>query len=234
MAIAKTSGAPDTGDRVALFHELRGLIVAVRELAEAMSLGYDTVWCWHLLNRAWNQLQRGVYLFIDEHRAELETTGVPLDGLDHLLEPINRALWREYHPEECASVTNISPLQIRLSVACDKLDMYLSEVDGPAEDADGKIPDVKSKGKGRAKRRRMSNPSPLTAKQVEAVQIVSECKGNLAEAAKRLGVHHSTLQEHHKAAMKKLGKSVVKHATRPMPEDRRGQANVADGDDCRV
>jgi len=35
------------------------------------------------------------------------------------------------------------------------------------------------------------------------------------------------------AAMKKLGKATVKHATQSLPSDRRGQVNVSKDDDRR-
>lgn len=87
------------------------------------------------------------------------------------------------------------------------------------------------------KRRRRTRPSvtalPLTTKQVEAVHIVAECKGSFAEAARRLAVDPSTVRQHYYAAQKKLGKKAVKHATQPLPADRRGQANLSEGDDRR-
>ena len=77
------------------------------------------------------------------------------------------------------------------------------------------------------------NPKRLTAKQLEASQIVAECKGDIAEAARRLGKDAKTVRQHYTAATKKLGKTVVKHATKQLPSDRRGQANIADGEDRR-
>lgn len=74
---------------------------------------------------------------------------------------------------------------------------------------------------------------PLTAKQGEALQIVGECKGNIAEAARRTGCDRKTMEQHYKTGMAKLGKSAVKHRTKRMPVDLRGQEHVGDGEDRR-
>jgi hypothetical protein len=76
-------------------------------------------------------------------------------------------------------------------------------------------------------------PRPLTGRQVEAVQVVGECKGDIAKAAKRLGLHRKTVAESYKAGLTKLGKVAVKHGTRLFPRDRRGQEDIAEGDDTR-
>jgi DNA-binding NarL/FixJ family response regulator len=68
-------------------------------------------------------------------------------------------------------------------------------------------------GKRRTPRRRPSTTGKrcaLTPKQVEVVQIVGECKGNIAEAARKLGRDPKTIAECFKAATKKLGKEPVK------------------------
>ena len=70
---------------------------------------------------------------------------------------------------------------------------------------------------------------PLTLRQAEVVQAVGECKGNLAEAARRLGIDRKSLKECYDAGMKKLAR-----AGRPKPKtvrlsvDRRGQEKVAE------
>lgn len=74
---------------------------------------------------------------------------------------------------------------------------------------------------------------PLTPRQAEAVQIIGECKGDVSEAARRLKRDRSTVAQHYFAAMRKLGKAAVKHATRSFPRDRRGQVNIVEGDDRR-
>jgi hypothetical protein len=87
-------------------------------------------------------------------------------------------------------------------------------------------------------RRRRKRPpmieKPLTDKQVEAVQIVGECSGNLSEAARRLATDRSALTQRYRAALRKMGKAVVKHATKRLPTDRRGQATVGERDDSRL
>jgi DNA-binding CsgD family transcriptional regulator len=85
-------------------------------------------------------------------------------------------------------------------------------------------------------RRRKRPPTtgrPLSEKQIEAMQIVGDCKGNLAEAARRLGKDPKTVRQHYNAALRKLGKAAVKHATRALPSDRRGQVNLSADDDRR-
>jgi DNA-binding CsgD family transcriptional regulator len=92
----------------------------------------------------------------------------------------------------------------------------------------------KSTAARRGGRKRKSSVDPeLTAKQLEASQIVAECKGDIAEAARRLGKDRATVEQHYNAAMEKLGKAVVKHTTKQLPSDRRGQATIADGQDRR-
>jgi transposase-like protein len=79
-------------------------------------------------------------------------------------------------------------------------------------------------------RRRKSDrkPRPLTPKQAEAVQLVSEHKGNVAAAARAAGVSRSVMYRQYEAGMKKLAKagSNPKVKTVPLPQDRRGQASV--------
>ena len=90
-------------------------------------------------------------------------------------------------------------------------------------------------GKGkRSKGRRKPPVKPLTAKQAEAVQIVGECKGNIVDAARKLGKDPATVRQAYQAAMAKLGqKAPVKHQTKAAPTDRRGGADVSDIDDAR-
>ena len=88
-------------------------------------------------------------------------------------------------------------------------------------------------GKRKTHKRASVVSKPLTPRQVEVMQIVAECKGDLAEAARRLGLDRKTVMQHYTAAEKKLGKAAVKHATCALPRDRRGQAHVAEGDDRR-
>lgn len=76
-------------------------------------------------------------------------------------------------------------------------------------------------------------PIPLTPRQAEVIQIVGELKGDIAAAARKLGRDRKTVDEIYKAGMKKLGKEAVRHKTRTLARDRRGQDDIADGDDCR-
>jgi len=85
-----------------------------------------------------------------------------------------------------------------------------------------------------SKRRKSSIESSLTGKQLEAMQIVGECKGDLAEAARRMGKDRSTIKQHYDAATAKLGKRPVKHSTKRHATDRRGQADIATDADKRL
>ena len=102
---------------------------------------------------------------------------------------------------------------------------------GSCESSGGEKKQQKPRRKRR--RRKADSPPPLTAKQTEAVQIVGECKGNIAEAARQLGRDPSTVRQHYQAGMGKLGKKAVKHGTTRLPSDRRGQENVSSDDDQR-
>jgi DNA-binding CsgD family transcriptional regulator len=89
-----------------------------------------------------------------------------------------------------------------------------------------------------AKRRRATKPRkprPLTPRQTEVVQIVGECKGNVAAAARRLGRDRKTVAQNYTAAMAKLGKEVFRSRdkTRLLARDRRGQETVSVEDDRR-
>ena len=88
--------------------------------------------------------------------------------------------------------------------------------------------------KRKRKRRQSSKEQiPLTSRQSEVVHIVAECKGNMSEAARRLGLHRKTVAEHYNTAMKKMGIAAIKHRTQSLPLDRRGQATIEDGSDLR-
>jgi DNA-binding CsgD family transcriptional regulator len=93
---------------------------------------------------------------------------------------------------------------------------------------------ARAEGKPRRRRKVDPKPRPLTDKQTEAVHMVGECKGNVTEAANRLGRDRKTVEQHYKAAMKKLGKSQSEHLTIQSRADRRGQATIATGDDRRL
>ena len=67
---------------------------------------------------------------------------------------------------------------------------------------------------------------PLTDKQAEALQVVAECQGNYTKAGKRMGIGRKAAEQRYKAAMKKMGKKIIKHATEQMPVDLRGQPTV--------
>ena len=82
----------------------------------------------------------------------------------------------------------------------------------------------------RRRRKMPPKPRPLTAKQVEAMQLFGECKGNFTEAARRAGVVPNSFRERYIAACTKLGKRTIrtpKPKTVKLTEDRRGQCATA-------
>ncbi len=82
---------------------------------------------------------------------------------------------------------------------------------------------------GRKHRQPPLEVRPLTARQLEVMQIASECEANLAETARRMGLHRKTVEQHYRAACKKLGirASTEKPKTDRIPLDRRGQEDIA-------
>ncbi len=80
----------------------------------------------------------------------------------------------------------------------------------------------------RRKRRAALEPKRLTARQAEIVHIVGECKGDIAEAARRLSVDRKTVAESYEVAMSKLGTTASAYpSTMSLPQDRRGQVDVS-------
>jgi hypothetical protein len=83
---------------------------------------------------------------------------------------------------------------------------------------------------GKKRRRRGARKlRPLTTKELEAVKIVSEHKGNYTEAAREIGVSRQAVKKRFDAAIKKvpeLSKKPQKPGTQRLPRDRRGQEIV--------
>jgi hypothetical protein len=77
------------------------------------------------------------------------------------------------------------------------------------------------------KRRRVTarKPTPLTAKQTEAIQLVGENKGNVSAAARAAGKSRQAMQKLYEKGMRKLGRSAapLKRKTEQLPIDKRGQ-----------
>ncbi len=101
---------------------------------------------------------------------------------------------------------------------------------GPAAETAGQAGKTTRRKKRGGKSRK---PRPPTARQTEVIQIVGECKGNLAEAARRLGRNRKTIEETYRAGLARLGMVAVWHDTKLLPRDRRGQAAVSADDDGR-
>jgi hypothetical protein len=96
-------------------------------------------------------------------------------------------------------------------------------------------PDGAASHAAKRKRRRRRRASvkilaPLTAKQVEAMQLVGEHKGDYTAAGAAAGKSRQAMKKLHEIACKKLGRKGVEKAakTQPLPTDRRGQSKVID------
>jgi hypothetical protein len=76
------------------------------------------------------------------------------------------------------------------------------------------------------RRARVRKPTPLTSKQTEAMQLIGEYKGNISAAAKAAGKSRTAMTKLYAKATKKLGRKAVKHFTKSLPTDRRGQVMV--------
>ena len=77
---------------------------------------------------------------------------------------------------------------------------------------------------GRNRKPTKSPAKPLTAKQVEILRLHGECKGNMSEVARRMGVTHPTATQHYTEAHKKLGITASERArTTRLGADHLGQ-----------
>lgn len=85
---------------------------------------------------------------------------------------------------------------------------------------------------GKPRRKRARKPAlgkPLTDRQREAVEAVSDCGGNIADAARLLTRDPATVRQHYRAGMAKLGEVMAsgkRPKTQAIPTDRRGQEQV--------
>jgi len=102
------------------------------------------------------------------------------------------------------------------------------------------VPSTGKRGTGGGKKRRRKRRSllgwRLTEKQQQILQMVAECNGNKSEAARRLRLDVSTVRQHWRAGMEKLGKLATTSKApkkQRLPSDRRGQADVSESDDRR-
>ena len=102
--------------------------------------------------------------------------------------------------------------------------------DGPAEQAAVSVDTQKQRRRGTAPRK----PRPLTGGKRKSFKSWESARG-LSPWRRQLGRDRKTVAEIYKAAMAKLGKSVVrsKDKTRLLPRDKRGQEAVSDADDMR-
>ena len=86
------------------------------------------------------------------------------------------------------------------------------------------------KAKGRRKPRPSDATRPLTGRQLEAVHLYGECKGNFAEMGRRMGIDRKTAKQHYLAGTGKLGRKyqATKVKKQGLPHDGRGQVDLAE------
>lgn len=115
-----------------------------------------------------------------------------------------------------------------------RLRMNLAASVQPATAGDAKPEAAGGGTRSRQRRnRRHVEQAGLTLLQTEAVQIVGACKGNIAEAARRLGKDRKTVKQHYEAGLRKLGRAAPgKPKTQRLATDRRGQ--VSESHDRRL
>ena len=95
------------------------------------------------------------------------------------------------------------------------------------------------KARGPKRRRKGKRTErPLTEKQAEALQMYGECKGNISEIARTLGISRQATLDRVKAGHRKLGVSwtymKAKTRTQKLSEGGRGETLLADEDDRRM
>lgn len=126
-------------------------------------------------------------------------------------------------------ITHLKTLKGRAKEArccLDELDseMTVSQELGAAENPAARFP--------KRRNRQSAKPRTVTAAQAEAVQMVGECKGSLAEAARRLGKNRKTVEQHYIAGLRNANICAAvldqKPKKRNLPHDKRGQAIVTD------
>ena len=112
--------------------------------------------------------------------------------------------------------------------------LYYHNLDGIVPTRPTDRPTFGQKKTANKRRRLRRKPSSLTPKQTEAFAIVQECKGNIAEAARRLGLDYSTVKQHYDVACEKAGYKAAKPKTTRLRHDKRGQVNIAKEDDLHL
>jgi len=154
-------------------------------------------------------------ILLHPHAAAVPPTGVSIVELEHLLATIEARCWELWHA--ASREENWSGSLERLDNALRPLQIVLDRTTtaGTA---------VRQKKRRRAKTTKVI---PLTAKEAEAVQMVSEHKGNVAAAAQACGKSRAAMKKLYDKGMKKLGKTALpKPRTQPLPHDRRGQVDL--------
>jgi len=99
-----------------------------------------------------------------------------------------------------------------------------SALNGEQKIAGEKLP----KTTRRRRRIHQERTYPLTVKQIDAVLIVKEHKGNFAAAARAAGKSRAAIMKLYEKAASKLGKKDFKLLTQRLPRDARGQEIVVD------
>jgi DNA-binding CsgD family transcriptional regulator len=149
-------------------------------------------------------------------------------GQSHVVDDVSELLER---PRHVARVLSDAGLW-RTDVTAAELATRLGELEGRMRRAESGITPKPKK----MKPRRPRQPGDLTVRQVEILALVGECNGNLAAAARKLGVSRATVQQSYRRAMEITGAKdyrdrKLKSRGRALPHDARGQEIVPDDDE---
>ena len=109
-----------------------------------------------------------------------------------------------------------------------ELENYLTRLRERIQSSPKPKPRKRASGKPR-------KPRPLTCIETETMQIVGECKGNIAAAARRLGKDRKTVEQAYRNGLSKVGKEAYwqnkRAKTRLLARDKRGQEAVSTDDE---
>jgi hypothetical protein len=99
----------------------------------------------------------------------------------------------------------------------------LTEIAGEIEDV---LPVLATKQARRASRKRRPAVKQMTPTQALTFQMVAECEGNIAKAARLLGKDRKTVAQSYEEGLAKVGRGTAKAATKRLSRDKRGQVEV--------
>jgi hypothetical protein len=162
-------------------------------------------------------------------RGELPPAAEPVDGHFLALAGLHGTLLRIPDPAAAGWPADPHRAGGQALVIAGHLDGLRGHAASLRAECDGARPAGGGAGK---RRRRQANrpPVPLTEKQVEAMELVGQHKGDVAAAARAAGKSRAAMMKLYGKALKKLGrKAPPAHRTQRLPTDIEGQDVVAAG-----